>query len=235
MKNVLLTGASSGIGQATAKALCDNGFRVMLAARREDRLQELASNLGENAAYCVCDVTNPENLKKAVQATVEKWGQLDVLINNAGLGKLGPLEETSLEDWQLMMDVNVSGVLNGIHAALPQLVENRGHIINTASVAAHGVFPNAVVYCASKHAVAAISQGLRLELRGRVKVTDISPGAVATEFLNHIDHQATLKNYQENAFGGVVLSPEDVATAILDVLQKPEHVVISEVIIRPNA
>ena len=234
MKRILLTGASSGIGAATARELAAAGHHVMLAARRTDRLQALSDELGDHASFVATDVTDGASVRHAVHTTIEVFGGLDVLINNAGLGHMGPLEETPLSDWHHMVDVNVKGVLNCVHAALPQLTENEGTIINLSSVAAHGVFPTAVVYCATKHAVAAISKGLRLELRGRVKVTDISPGAVETEFLDHTTHEATHRNYKENAFGGVVLTADDIARTIRHVLDQPDHVVISEVIVRPN-
>lgn len=233
-KSVLITGASSGIGAATARLLAQNGFKVMLTARRIDKLEALKNEIGDNAAVIACDVTDPEAVKRAVQATVDQFGSLDVLINNAGLGHLGPMSETPLQEWHHMMNVNVNGLLSCIHYATPHLLESKGNIINIASVAGHDVFPNAVVYCATKHAVRAISKGLRLEYRGRIKTTDISPGAVGTEFLDHTNHEATSTAYKEGAFKGVILQSEDIATAILDVLTKPDYVVISEVIIRPN-
>ncbi|MEO1435726.1 MAG: SDR family oxidoreductase [Bacteroidota bacterium] len=233
-KSVLITGASSGIGAATARLLAKNGFNVMLTARRVDKLEALKNEIGDKAAVIACDVNDSEAVKRAVQATVDQFGSLDVLINNAGLGHLGPMSETPLEEWHHMMNVNVNGLLSCIHYATPHLLEAKGNIINIASVAGHDVFPNAVVYCATKHAVRAISKGLRLEYRGRIKTTDISPGAVGTEFLDHTNHEATSTAYKEGAFKGVILQSEDIATAILDVLTKPDYVVISEVIIRPN-
>lgn len=233
-KSVLITGASSGIGAATARILAQNGFNVMLAARRAEKLESLKNEIGDSAAIAVCDVTDPESVKQAVQATVDQFGSLDVLINNAGLGHLGPMAETQLQEWHHMMNVNVNGLLSCIHYATPHLLEAKGNIINIASVAGHDVFPNAVVYCATKHAVLAISKGLRLEYRGKIKTTDISPGAVGTEFLDHTKHEATSEAYKEGAFKGVILNPNDIAEAILDVLTKPDHVVISEVIVRPN-
>ncbi len=231
-KVVLITGASSGIGEATAKRLAAEGAKVMLLARREERLHELVSEIGENAEFAKVDVTNYKEVKSAVDRCVEIFDKLDVIVNNAGVGYLGPMEEAPIHEWKTMVDVNVTGVLNTIHAALPHLLENQGNIFNIDSVAGHGYFPNAVVYCASKHAVKAISYGIRAEFRARVKVTNISPGAVETEFIDHFTHQPTKeamkKNFQD------ALKSEDIAEAIAEVLSKPSHIAINELTIRPN-
>ena len=231
-KVVLITGASSGIGEATAKLLAQNGAKVMLLARREERLHELVSEIGDKAEFAKVDVTDYEAVKAAVEQTVQTFGKVDVIVNNAGLGFLGHMEEAPISEWKTMVDVNVTGVLNTIHAALPHLLEQQGNIINIDSVAGHNYFPNAVVYCATKHAVKAISYGIRVEFRNRVKVTNISPGAVETEFLDNFTHQATKEAMQKNFQG--VLPAGDIAAAILEVLTKPDHVVINEVTIRPN-
>ncbi|MCI4667771.1 MAG: SDR family oxidoreductase [Bacteroidia bacterium] len=231
-KVVLITGASSGIGAATAKMLAGQGAKVMLLARREEKLHDLVSDIGDSAEFAKVDVTDYDSVNAAVQKTIDTFGKLDVIINNAGLGYLGPMEEAAVREWKTMVDVNVTGVLNTIHASLPHLLESQGHIINIDSVAGHNYFPNAVVYCATKHAVKAISYGIRVEFRSRVKVTNISPGAVETEFIDNFTHQATkeamTKNFED------VLKADDIAEAILEVLAKPSHVVINEVTIRPN-
>lgn len=231
-KVVLITGASSGIGAATAKVLASEGAKVMLLARREERLHELVSEIGESAEFVRVDVVDYGSVKNAVARTIETFGKLDVVINNAGLGFLGPMEEADISEWKAMVDINVTGVLNTIHAALPHLLESEGHIINIDSVAGHNYFPNAVVYCATKHAVKAISYGIRVEFRSRVKVTNISPGAVETEFLDNFTHQPT-KEAMSKSFQDA-LKPEDIAEAIREVLNKPAHVAINEVTIRPN-
>ncbi|MEL6633736.1 MAG: SDR family oxidoreductase [Bacteroidota bacterium] len=231
-KVVIITGASSGIGASTAKLLAKNGAKIMLAARRVEKLQDLQKEIGEQAAYHETDVTDYVQVQALVEATVQKFGKVDVLINNAGVGYLGPMEEAAIEEWHTMMDVNVNGVLNAIHAALPELLQSKGHIFNIDSVAGHNYFPRAVVYCASKHAVKALSYGIRVEFRDKVKVTNISPGAVATEFITHFTHEETKKNMENSFQNG--LQPDDIAQAILEVLAKPPHVVVNEVIIRPN-
>ncbi len=231
-KVFIITGASSGIGASTAKLLAKNGAKIMLAARRVEKLQDLQKEIGEQAAYHETDVTDYVQVQALVEATVQKFGKVDVLINNAGVGYLGPMEEAAIEEWHTMMDVNVNGVLNAIHAALPELLQSKGHIFNIDSVAGHNYFPRAVVYCASKHAVKALSYGIRVEFRDKVKVTNISPGAVATEFITHFTHEETKKNMENSFQNG--LQPDDIAQAILEVLAKPPHVVVNEVIIRPN-
>ncbi|MEL6729960.1 MAG: SDR family oxidoreductase [Bacteroidota bacterium] len=231
-KVFIITGASSGIGASTAKLLAKNGAKIMLAARRVEKLQDLQKEIGEQAAYHETDVTDYVQVQALVEATVQKFGKVDVLINNAGVGYLGPMEEAAIEEWHTMMDVNINGVLNAIHAALPELLQSKGHIFNIDSVAGHNYFPRAVVYCASKHAVKALSYGIRVEFRDKVKVTNISPGAVATEFITHFTHEETKKNMENSFQNG--LQPDDIAQAILEVLAKPPHVVVNEVIIRPN-
>ncbi len=233
-KVVVITGASSGIGEATAMKLYQAGAKLILGARRADRLEELKDRLGSNARSFIVDVTDPDQVKRMMDYTIKEFGGIDVLINNAGVGHLGPLAETPLSEWLNMVDVNVKGLLSCIHAALPQLIDRKGHIINLASVAAHDVFPEAVVYCATKHAVNAITIGFRKEFRDKVKITNISPGAVATEFVNHTHHQEKRQHFSK-VFDGVVLQSEDIADAIHQVLTLPEHVIINEMIIRPNS
>ena len=231
-KVVLITGASSGIGEATARALVARGARVALAARRAERLQQLADELGQAASYQALDVTAPDQVQAWVQTAKEKHGQIDALVNNAGLGHMSPMTEAPLEDWHRMVDVNVKGFLTAIHATLPHLVASRGHLVNLASVAAHNVYPNSVVYAATKHFVKVISQGLRLELRDQVRVTNISPGAVETEFIQQI-HPPEIRSQYEKAFQDV-LTAEDIGQAIADALDAETRLVISELIIRPN-
>lgn len=231
-KVILITGASSGIGAATATLLAKEGAKVVLLARRKDKLDRLAAEIGEAATAFQVDVTDYDQVKSAVEQTIQKYGKLDVIINNAGMGKLAPMAEQDISEWKTMVDVNITGVLNTIHASLPHLLEVRGHIFNIDSVAGHNYFPRAVVYCATKHAVKALSYGIRVEFRDKVKVTNISPGAVATEFIDQFTHEETKANMEKAFETG--LQPMDIAEAIKDVLAKPDRVAINEVMIRPN-
>jgi len=233
-KSVVITGASSGIGEATARCLVQAGARIALAARRIERLEALQQELGDQAISVETDVTDPAAVQHLMRETLNAFGKIDVLINNAGVGHLGPMAETPLDDWHNMVDVNIKGLLSCIHAALPHLIVSNGHIINLASVAAHDVFPEAVIYCATKHAVNAITVGFRKEFRDKVRITNISPGAVATEFANHTHHEEKRKSFSQ-VFEGVVLTSDDIASAIHQVLTSPPHLVINEMIIRPNS
>lgn len=234
MKTAIITGASSGIGAATAKLLNKNGYNVVLAARRIEKLDALSKELNENHHIVETDVTLVADVENLVKESIEKFGAIDVLVNNAGLGMVAPMHEGKLEDWHRMFNVNVNGLLSCIHKALPHLLKSEGTIINIASVAAHEVFPNTVVYCATKHAVNAITVGMRKEFRDKVKVCNISPGAVQTEFLEQSAVNEQTKQMKDYFFNNETLQSEDIAEAILDVLSKPKRVAINEVIIRPN-
>lgn len=234
MKTAIITGASSGIGAATAKLLNQNGYNVVLAARRVEKLQTLAKELNTNHLLVQTDVTSVDDVKHLIESAINAFGGIDVLINNAGLGIVSPMQDGKLEDWHKMFNVNVNGLLTCIHTALPHLLKSEGNIINIASVAAHEVFPNTVVYCATKHAVNAITVGMRKEFRDKVKVCNISPGAVQTEFLEQSADNEQVKQMKDYFFNNETLRSEDIAEAILDVLSKPKRVAINEVIIRPN-
>jgi NADP-dependent 3-hydroxy acid dehydrogenase YdfG len=234
MKTAIITGASSGIGAATAILLNQNGYQVVLAARRMDKLEKVAAQLNEHHLLVATDVAIVADVKNLIEAAIEKFGKIDILINNAGLGYIAPLKDGKLEDWHRMFDVNVNGLLSCIHTALPYLLKQKGTIINIASVAAHEVFPNTVVYCATKHAVNAITIGIRKEFRDQVKVCNISPGAVQTEFLEQSEDNENIKQMKDYFFNNDTLKGQDIAETILDVLSKPAHVAINEVIIRPN-
>lgn len=234
MKTVIITGASSGIGAETAILLNKQGYAVVLAARRKEKMEKIAAKLNEHHLIVETDVTKTEEVLNMTQKTIERFGKIDVLINNAGLGYVAPLKDGKLEDWHRTFDVNVNGLLTCIHAALPHLLKTKGYIINIASVAAHEVFPNTVVYCASKHAVNAITVGIRKEFRDQVKVCNISPGAVQTEFLEQSENNENVKQMKDYFFNNETLKGEDIAQTILEVLSKPDHVAINEVIIRPN-
>lgn len=234
LKTAIITGASSGIGAATAKLLNKNGYNVVLAARRIEKLDALSKELDVNHHVVQTDVTQVADVERLVKESIEKFGAIDVLVNNAGLGMVAPMHEGKLEDWHKMFNVNVNGLLSCIHKALPHLLKSEGTVINIASVAAHEVFPNTVVYCATKHAVNAITIGMRKEFRDKVKVCNISPGAVQTEFLEQSAVNEQTKQMKDYFFNNETLQSEDIAEAILDVLSKPKRVAINEVIIRPN-
>jgi NADP-dependent 3-hydroxy acid dehydrogenase YdfG len=234
LKTAIITGASSGIGAATAKLLNKNGYNVVLAARRIEKLDALSKELDVNHHVVQTDVTQVADVERLVKESIEKFGAIDVLVNNAGLGMVAPMHEGKLEDWHKMFNVNVNGLLSCIHKALPYLLKSEGTVINIASVAAHEVFPNTVVYCATKHAVNAITIGMRKEFRDKVKVCNISPGAVQTEFLEQSAVNEQTKQMKDYFFNNETLQSEDIAEAILDVLSKPKRVAINEVIIRPN-
>src|SRR5438045_2418263 len=190
-KVVVLTGASSGLGEATARLLSAEGATVVLGARRADRLQSLADELsgrGAKALAVPTDVTDRDQVKRLVDTAVQTYGRIDVILNNAGLMPHSPLERLKVDDWDQMIDVNLKGVLYGIAAVLPYMTEQKaGHIINVSSVAGHKVRPGSAVYAATKHAVRVISEGLRMEVKPyNIRTTVISPGALDTELPNSI-------------------------------------------------
>ena len=235
-KVVIITGASSGLGEATARRLAKNGAKLMLAARREERLQALVNEIeqaGGTAKYQLTDVTNRSEVEALVKTTQEAYGQVDVLVNNAGLMPLSPLVATQVDEWDKMVDVNIKGVLYGVAAVMPLMQEQKsGHIINVSSVAGHKVFPGATVYCATKFAVKAISEGIRLESNGIVRSTNISPGAVATELGNSITHEETAKGM--DALYDIAIDADAIARAITYAIEQPHDVDVNEIIIRPT-
>ena len=232
-KVVIITGASSGIGEAAVNRLIEDGHLVVAFARRAERLETLKEKWGGRIVTVTGDVTNTDDVKELVDQTIVKFGRIDVLVNNAGVGILAPLASGELKDWQQMINVNVIGVLNCLHTCLPHLIESKGHIFNIASVASHDVFPNAVVYCASKYAVNAITLGFRKEFRGDVKITNISPGTVETEFQEHSTDPGIKAGFEKSLQGPVIKS-KDIADAISHILHLPGHLVVNEYIVRPN-
>lgn len=236
-KVAIITGASSGIGEITAKMLGERQVKLMLAARRDSRLQDLVSQIeqaGGTAAYQTVDVTKREQVEALAQKTLELYGKIDILINNAGLMPLSLLEKLRVEEWETIIDVNIKGVLYGIAAVLPSMQKAKsGHIINISSVAGHVVFPSGAVYCASKVAVRAISEGLRQEVGGDIRTTIISPGAVATELTSSVkdpDASANIEQIYQQA-----IAPEAVARTILFAIEQPPEVDINEILVRPTA
>lgn len=235
-KVVIITGASSGLGEATALRLAQNGAKLMLAARREDRLQKLVAEIeqqGGTAQYQVTDVTNRTQVEKLITATQEAYQRIDVLVNNAGLMPLSPLDETKVDEWEKMVDVNIKGVLYCVAAVLPVMRSQKsGQIINLASVAGHQVFSGGTVYCATKFAVKAISEGIRLESNGEIRSTNISPGAVDTELTKTISDEATAKNIDQ--MYSIAIEADAIARAITYAIEQPADVDINEIIIRPT-
>lgn len=207
-KVIVITGASSGMGEAAARHLATLGAKVVVAARRADRINALVESITQNGGTAIAvptDVTSKDAMQKLVDTAVSTYGRIDVLMNNAGVMPLSPLDSGKTDEWDQMIDINLRGVLHGIAAVLPYMKEQKsGHIINTASVAGHLVFPTASVYCATKFAVRALTEGLRKEVKPyNIRATILSPGAVATELLEHItdkDIQAANQEYV-NKFG----------------------------------
>jgi NADP-dependent 3-hydroxy acid dehydrogenase YdfG len=235
-KTVLITGGSSGLGEATAHRLAAAGAKLMLAARREERLKSLVAEIEKNggtAAYQVTDVTDRDQVQALADATLDTYGRIDVLVNNAGLMPLSPLDQRKVDEWEQMVDVNIKGVLYGIAAVLPTMREQgSGHIVNLSSVAGHQVFPAGTVYCATKYAVRAISEGIRLESQGEIRSTNISPGAVDTELTDTISHEETAKGV--NQLYSMAIDPDAIARAITYAIEQPEEVDVNEMIIRPT-
>lgn len=235
-KVVIVTGASSGLGEATARRLAKNGAKLMLAARREERLQKLVTEIekeGGTAKYQVTDVTDRSQVEALAQATKQAYDRIDVLVNNAGLMPLSPLAAMKVDEWEKMVDVNIKGVLYGIAAVMPTMLEQEsGHIINISSVAGHKVFAGGTVYCATKFAVKAISEGIRMESGGKIRSTNISPGAVATELTSTISHEETAQ--MADQLYDMAIDADAIARAITYAIQQPGNVDVNEMIIRPT-
>ncbi len=238
-KVAIITGASSGIGYATAQTLAAAGIRVALGARRVDRLEELAKKIsaaGGNVFYQKLDVTQRTQCENFAKAVLDKWGSIDILVNNAGLMPLSFFKNLKVDEWDQMIDVNIKGVLYCTAAVISHMKEKKsGHIVNLSSVAGRIVFPAGSVYCATKHAIAAFSEGLRQEfsVRSNIRVTSIEPGVVATE-LNDAITDESLKGFVENAKNMESLQAQDIANAILYAVNCPSHVNVNEILIRPT-
>lgn len=232
-KVVLITGASSGIGEATARMLAANGAKVVLGARRTDRLQKIATEIRERggiAEYRSLDVANREDVNAFVAFAVEKFGRVDVIFNNAGVMPVSPMNALKTDEWDRIIDVNIRGVLNGIAAVLPLMeAQGSGHIINTASTGAHAVGAQFGVYCASKYAVRAITEGLRQEMN-TVRVTLISPGVTESELGSDITVDSTATSVKQ--LRSVALSSDAIARAVLYAISQPADVDVNEMIIR---
>ena len=235
-KVVIITGASSGLGKATARRLAKGGAKLMLTARREDRLKKLVDEIdrdGGTAKYQVTDVTDRSQVEALAQSTKQAYDRIDVLVNNAGLMPLSPLAANKVDEWEQMVDVNIKGVLYGISAVMPIMLEQEsGHIINLSSVAGHKVFAGGTVYCATKFAVKAISEGIRMESDGKIRSTNISPGAVATELTNTISHEETAQMAEQ--LYDMAIDADAIARAITYAIEQPGNVDVNEMIIRPT-
>lgn len=238
-KTALVTGASSGIGWATAKRFAEDGIKVMLTARREDRLKELQAEIendGGTAAYRVADIISRAEIQAVADAAIEKWGRIDILFNNAGLMPLSLMKNLHVEEWDRMVDVNIKGLLYAIAAVLPDMTaRNAGHIINVSSIAGHVVFPGSAVYSGTKFAVRAISEGLRKEFKpgGNLRVTIISPGAVATELTDTITDQDIIEAFKDRPFEPI--DADAIARAVAYAVAQPDDVDVNEIIIRPTS
>lgn len=235
-KVVIVTGASSGIGEAIARLLAARGARVVVGARRTDRLERLVAEIAEaggEARFRALDVTNREDVKAFAAFAETEFGPVDVLVNNAGVMPLSPLSLLKFDEWDRMIDVNIRGVLHGIGAVLPRMeARGAGQIINVASIGAHAVYPTAAVYCATKFAVRAIGDGLRQETN-KIRMTTISPGVVESELAETISDPATKAGMDE--FRKVAIAPDAIARAVAFAIEQPADVDVSEIIVRPTA
>lgn len=237
-KVVVITGASSGLGEATARLLAGEGAIVVLGARRAERIQSLAQELndrGGKALAITTDVTHADQVKHLVDAAVQNYGRIDVMINNAGLMPNSPLERLKIDDWNQMIDVNIKGVLYGIAAALPYMQQQKaGHIINISSVAGHKVRPGGAVYSATKFAVRVLSEGLRQEVKPyHIRTTVISPGAVATELPDSMTEPDIAENFRK-FYAEIAIPAESFARAVAYAISQPEDVDINEILFRPT-
>ncbi len=237
-KVVVITGASSGIGEETVRLLSENGAKLVLGARRVDRLEKIQQKIGhDSVSIKKTDVTNPDEVNALIETAYNDFGRIDVLINNAGLMPQSFLEKNKQDEWNQMIDVNIKGVLYGIGAVLPYMRKQKsGHIISLASVAGHVVFPGSAVYCGTKYAVRAITEGLRQEeaiVGSNIRTTILSPGAVNTELTDHIsdkDMKQDIDELYKNA-----IKPDAIARAINYAINEPEESSVNEFIIRPSS
>jgi NADP-dependent 3-hydroxy acid dehydrogenase YdfG len=235
----VITGASSGIGYSTAKALAKKGAKIVAGARRKDRLETLQkeiTNDGGEIIICETDVTKKSDCDNLVKQAINKFDQVDVLLNNAGLMPLSFVKSLKIDEWDRMIDVNIKGVMYCTAAVIPTMIEKKsGHIVNISSVAGRVVFPAGSVYCATKHAVTAFSEGLRQELsvRKNIRITSIEPGVVQTELTNTITEKS-LEAFVEKHKDMEGLQAEDISNAIIFAIDAPNHVNVNEILVRPT-
>jgi NADP-dependent 3-hydroxy acid dehydrogenase YdfG len=239
-QTAVITGASSGIGAATARRLAAEGAAVVLAARRADRLRDLRAAIeadGGRARVVATDVTDRAAVGRLVEQAHDAFGRVDILVNNAGIMPLSFMKHLHEDEWERMVDVNLKGVLYGVAAVLPgMMAQRRGHIVNVSSVAGRRVFPGGAVYAATKHAVRALSEGLRRELAPvfNIRVTDVQPGVVATELTGAITDEELLPQFRART-NFTPMQPEDIARAVHYAVTAPAHVDVAEVLIMPSA
>jgi NADP-dependent 3-hydroxy acid dehydrogenase YdfG len=237
-KVVVITGASSGIGEATALLLAERGAKLVLGARRADRLEALADRIGKEggaAVYAPTNVKRRDDLSRLVKLACERYGKLDVLVNNAGIGPISPLDDLRVADWEEMIDVNIKGVLYGIAAALPVFrYQGFGHFVNIASTAGIVIKPTMAVYAGTKFAVRAITEGLRQEAGDKLRVTIISPGFVRTDFAESMTNPEVKANIL-GTMGEMAIGPDAIARAIAFAIEQPADVDVNEIIVRPTA
>jgi NADP-dependent 3-hydroxy acid dehydrogenase YdfG len=237
-KVVAITGASSGIGEATALLLAERGAKLVLGARRSDRLEALADRIAAadgEAAYPRTDVKRRDDLSDLVKLACERYGKLDVFVNNAGIGPISPLDDLRVEEWEEMIDINIKGVLYGIAAALPVFrKQGFGHFVNTASTAGLKIVPTMAVYSGTKLAVRAISEGLRQEAGDKLRVTIISPGFVHTDFAESMTNPQVKASVVEK-MGRIAIPPDAIARAIAFAIEQPADVDVGEIVVRPTA
>jgi len=237
-KTVVITGASSGLGEAASRHLAARGARLALGARRQDRLSALVTDLvgaGATALWRPTDVTRCSDVEHLVEAAIERFGRIDVLINNAGVMPHSPLERGKIVDWERMIDVNIKGVLYGIRAALPHMQRQKsGHIISVSSVSGHKVRPGATVYAATKHAVRVISEGLRQEVKPwNIRTTLISPGFVNTELPGSIT-EPDFAAESRKTYAALAIAPDSFARAVAYAINEPDDVDVNEILFRPT-
>ena len=235
-KVVVVTGASSGIGEAIARDLAAHGARVMLGARRTDRLDDVVAQIeaaGGTARSRRVDVTDRADVRALFEAARAEWGRVDVIVNNAGIMPLSAMAALKVDEWDRMVDVNIKGVLHGIAAVLPEMTaRGSGHVINVASIGALSVFPTAAVYCATKFAVRAISDGLRQE-QTALRVTCIHPGVVESELASTITDPAAAEAMR--TYRRIALTPDAIARAVRFAIEQPADVDVNEIVVRPTA
>ena len=236
-KVVVITGASSGIGEATGRLLAERGARVLLGARRIDRLETICSAIratGGVAEIYRLDVTQRKSVDDFLKFAKQTYGRIDVMVNNAGIMPLSPMSQLKVEEWERMIDVNVKGVLYGIAAALPFFTEQgAGHFVNVSSIAGMVVFPGSAVYSGTKFAVRAISEGLRMENLPGIRSTVIFPGIVATELADSITDEKMAKNIRERR-DAFAISPDAIARAVAFAIEQPDDVDVNEIVVRPT-
>ena len=232
-KTIIITGASSGLGEAMARKLAAKGAKLVLGARRLDKLQVIQKDLGENVRIMACDVTDARQVDQLAKLALVEFGRIDVLVNNAGVMPLSFFSEKKLDEWNQMIDVNIRGVLHGIAAVMDTMnAQQSGHIINIASVAGHVVTPSSGVYSATKFAVRAISEGLRQESRGQLRTTIISPGAVTSELTQSISNEKVAKGVDKLYEDAI--DADAIARAVVYAVEQPDDVDVNEIVIRPT-